>query len=510
MVARRLAHAHDDVRVVHLAEKGRGRALKQVWAHSDADVLVYMDVDLSTDLNALLPLVAPLISGHSDLAIGSRLRHGSRVVRGPKREVISRGYNLLVKGALRTRFSDAQCGFKAIRADVAREVLPLVEDDAWFFDTELLVLAERAGLRIHEVPVDWVDDPDSRVDLARTAYDDLRGIARLGRSLLTGRLPLGEVSERLGRASADAGGGRLGMQLAMFAIVGVGLDAGLRRALPALRGCTGALTANLVALLVTAVGNTAANRRLTFGVRGPRGAVRHQAQGLLVFGVGLAVTSGAHLAAGRRAAPPGVEVVVLTAANLAVTLMRFVAMRLWVFRGVADGLEPDLADLVHDAPFGVAALEAHGAPAYRRRPGTAARDWTRRGARRGRDGRRRASGWRRCRGGSAAPAGCPGAARRRCRGGDRDRAMTSSMRAGWSARSWVSWGSAADAVSAVRSRSEASDTSRPGSVQPKQANGAGAADARPPPPPRPAPRRARDRQPARRARGPARRARPRR
>ena len=178
VIARRLDHTYDDVRVVHLAEKGRGRALKKVWSGSEADVLVYMDVDLSTDLNALLPLVAPLISGHSDLAIGTRLRHGSRVERGPKRELISRGYNLLLRGALRAHFSDAQCGFKAIRADVAREVLPLVEDNAWFFDTELLVLAERAGLRIHEVPVDWVDDPDSRVDIVRTAYDDVRGIAR--------------------------------------------------------------------------------------------------------------------------------------------------------------------------------------------------------------------------------------------------------------------------------------------------------------------------------------------
>jgi glycosyltransferase involved in cell wall biosynthesis len=200
VIARRLAHAHDSVRVVHLAEKGRGRALKRVWTESDADVLVYMDVDLSTDLNALLPLLAPLVSGHSDLAIGTRLRAGSRVTRGPRREVISRGYNLLVRQTLRTRFSDAQCGFKAIRRDVAREVLPLVEDDAWFFDTELLVLAERAGLRIHEVPVDWVDDPDSRVDLLRTAYDDVCGIARLGRNLVAGRIPLADVTERFGRA----------------------------------------------------------------------------------------------------------------------------------------------------------------------------------------------------------------------------------------------------------------------------------------------------------------------
>ena len=332
ILARRLAHAHGDVRVVHLAEKGRGRALKKVWAASDAEVLVYMDVDLSTDLNALLPLVAPLISGHSDLAIGTRLQHGSRVTRGPKREVLSRGYNLLVKGALRTRFSDAQCGFKAIRADVAREVLPLVEDDAWFFDTELLVLAERAGLRIHEVAVDWVDDPDSRVDLARTAYDDVRGILRLGRSLLGGRLPLAEVAERLGRASADAGTGRLGLQVAMFGLVGVASTLAYAVLYLVLRGWTDAWTANALALLLTALGNTAANRRLTFGVRGPRGLVRHHAQGLVVLAVGLTVTSGAlwlvHAADGNH---PGVEVAMLTLANLAVTVMRFVAMRTWMF-----------------------------------------------------------------------------------------------------------------------------------------------------------------------------------
>jgi putative flippase GtrA len=332
VLARRLAHAHRDVRVVHLAEKGRGRALKRVWAGSDADVLVYMDVDLSTDLNALLPLVAPLISGHSDLAIGTRLRHGARVVRGPRREVISRGYNLLVRGALRTRFSDAQCGFKAIRRDVAHEVLPLVQDDAWFFDTELLVLAERVGLRIHEVPVDWVDDPDSRVDIVRTAYDDVRGILRLGRSLLTGRLPLADVAERLGRASADAGAGRLGLQVAMFALVGVVSTAAYGVLYLLLRGWTGALSANALALLLTAIGNTAANRRLTFGVRGARHALRHQAQGLVVLGIGLAVTSSALWgvqAAGSR--NHGVEVAVLTAANLAVTVMRFVAMRAWMF-----------------------------------------------------------------------------------------------------------------------------------------------------------------------------------
>ena len=221
LIARRLSHAHAEVSVVHLAEKGRGRALKRVWSASESDVLVYMDVDLSTDLAALLPLVAPLVSGHSDLAIGSRLSRHARVERGAKRELISRSYNLLLRRTLRARFSDAQCGFKAIRRDAARELLPLVEDNAWFFDTELLVVAERAGLRIHEVPVDWVDDPDSSVDIVRTALDDLRGMARLGRSLVRGTLPLREIGERLGRTSAEAGRGRLGMQVGIFLVIGV-------------------------------------------------------------------------------------------------------------------------------------------------------------------------------------------------------------------------------------------------------------------------------------------------
>jgi glycosyl transferase family 2 len=153
------------VRAVRLERPGRGGALRSVWSSSDAAVLAYMDVDLSTDLNALLPLLAPLVSGHSDVAIGTRLARGSRVVRGMRREVISRGYNLLLHAVLGTGFSDAQCGFKAIRADAARVLLPLTTDTGWFFDTELLVLAERAGLRIHEVPVDWIDDPDSRVKI---------------------------------------------------------------------------------------------------------------------------------------------------------------------------------------------------------------------------------------------------------------------------------------------------------------------------------------------------------
>ncbi|MGK5443577.1 glycosyltransferase [Micromonospora sp. URMC 105] len=332
-VAEALAAELPGVEVRHLAAKGRGRALRDSWSASDAPVLAYLDVDLSTDLAALLPLVAPLISGHSDLAIGTRLARTSRVVRGAKREVISRAYNLLLRGTLAARFSDAQCGFKAIRADVARELLPLVQDTGWFFDTELLVLAQRAGLRIHEVPVDWVDDPDSRVDIVATALADLRGIGRLGRALLTGALPVRQLRAQLGRAPLSAPPARvpvgLPRQLARFAAVGVASTLAYLLLFVATRGMLGAQWANLLALLVTAVANTAANRRLTFGITGRRHAGRHHLQGLLAFGLGLALTSGSLAALHAITAPSRpVELAVLVAANLAATALRFLLLRL--------------------------------------------------------------------------------------------------------------------------------------------------------------------------------------
>jgi putative flippase GtrA len=293
------------VAVLRLERKGRGRALRAAWSASEARVVCYMDVDLSTDLRALLPLVAPLLSGHSDLAIGTRLAHGARVVRGPKRELISRAYNRVLHATLRARFSDAQCGFKAARADALAGLLGAVRDDGWFFDTELLVLAQRRGLRIHEVPVDWIDDPDSRVDIVRTAVEDLRGVARL---------------------AADG-------PVARFLAVGVASTLAFALLFLALRSPLGAAGANAIALALTAIGNTAANRRLTFGVRGRRGLVRHHLGGALVFLLTLGLTMGA-LGVLRGLEPDPVralELAVLVVASTVATITRYVALSTWVF-----------------------------------------------------------------------------------------------------------------------------------------------------------------------------------
>jgi putative flippase GtrA len=304
-IARALGRELRGVAHLRLDEKGRGRALRAAWSATRADVVAYMDVDLSTDLRALMPLVAPLLSGHSDLAIGTRLAGGARVVRGPKRELISRSYNVILRTALRARFSDAQCGFKAVRRAALPGLLDDVRDNAWFFDTELLVLAQRRGLRIHEVPVDWIDDPDSRVDIISTAITDIRGVARLA---LTGPIPR---------------------------FLGIGVLSTLAYAVLflALSGLAGAALANALALALTAVANTAANRAFTFGVRGSDRLVRHHLRGALVFVLTLALTTGALAVLHGLDPRPAraVELTVLVAASVTATITRFVALRSWVF-----------------------------------------------------------------------------------------------------------------------------------------------------------------------------------
>jgi putative flippase GtrA len=335
-IACRLAMELDGVRAVHLAAKGRGLALRVTWLSSNASVVAYMDVDLSTDLDALLPLVAPLLSGHSDLAIGSRLARGARVVRGPKREVMSRGYNLLLRATLRHESSDAQCGFKAMRSDVARTLVPLVEDDGWFFDTELLSLAEHNGLRIHEVPVDWVDDPDSRVHVGSTIAGDLKGVLRMLRRFAAGE---GAMPVDGGVRPGDLRPGLAG-QAVRFAGIGMATTGMFAALFLLLVGPLGPIPADIIALAICAAVNVMANRRVTFYGRGRvggrvgvrAGARRQFLLGLALAAVPIALTVTTVVALGVAGeTSPGAELAALMVVNGAVAVARFEVMRRWVF-----------------------------------------------------------------------------------------------------------------------------------------------------------------------------------
>jgi glycosyltransferase involved in cell wall biosynthesis len=178
-LAQELAEKHPNVASLHIPEKGRGRALKASWLGSAADIVSYMDVDLSTDLAAFPPLIKAIASEGYHIAVGSRLAPASDIRRSLKRHFISRSYNLMIKALFFTRFSDAQCGFKALSRQAVRALVPLVENNDWFFDTELLILAEKAGYPVREIPVRWLEDLDTRVDIRKTVWQDIRGLVRL-------------------------------------------------------------------------------------------------------------------------------------------------------------------------------------------------------------------------------------------------------------------------------------------------------------------------------------------
>ncbi|MDH7515232.1 MAG: glycosyltransferase [Bacteroidota bacterium] len=185
-VSRELASCYDRVRYLRLEQKGRGRALKRSWTESDADICSYMDVDLSTNLESFPPMIDALAHRGYDIGTGSRLMKGANTERSLKREVISRTYNLMIKAMFFTRFSDAQCGFKAVTREVVDILLPVIEDNVWFFDSELLIIGEKCGYRIFDVPVKWIEDLDTRVQIVRTAIDDIKGLFRVRRKFLAG------------------------------------------------------------------------------------------------------------------------------------------------------------------------------------------------------------------------------------------------------------------------------------------------------------------------------------
>jgi putative flippase GtrA len=326
-VASRLAGSIPGVTALHLDRKGRGYALRSAWSSSTAEVVAYMDVDLSTDLGGFLPLVAPLLSGHSDVAIGSRLASGARVVRGPKRELISRAYNFLLKMSLQGHFTDAQCGFKALRRESAQKILPLVQDEEWFFDTELLVAAERLGLRICEVAVDWVDDPDSRVQILPTALKDLRGIWRISH---------GQSRRALRHQSSDADiaiNQVVAAPLLRFAGVGAISTLGYLVLFLACRQFMGLYAANALSLAFCALFNLALHKQLAHNTAGPARHRRFAGAAVGVYVISLTFTTLALLAA-RALAPTSLSVTVLavTAASGVAAVLRFTVLRAWIFK----------------------------------------------------------------------------------------------------------------------------------------------------------------------------------
>jgi len=184
-IAKRLCATMPRVAYEHLDQKGRGRALRQTWMRSNADFVSYMDVDLSTNLKAVPEMMALFEKG-SDVVIGSRIIAGAAITRCWHREILSRGWNFLVGAVFNTRFSDAQCGFKGISRDAKEILVPQCEDNKWFFDTELLVLADKQGFRMHEIAVEWIEDLGSTVHITKTMFDDLRAMIRLRFQLLRG------------------------------------------------------------------------------------------------------------------------------------------------------------------------------------------------------------------------------------------------------------------------------------------------------------------------------------
>ncbi|MFE5034923.1 glycosyltransferase [Streptomyces sp. NPDC056683] len=342
--ARKLADELPGVAVTHLDRKGRGLALRTVSGDSEADIVAYMDVDLSTGLDGLLPLIAPLASGHSDIAIGSRLAPGARTVRGPRREFVSRCYNAIIRLTHGVRFTDAQCGFKAARAKVLGPLLEVTQDDAWFFDTELLLLAEHNGLRIHEVPVDWVEDIDTRVDVVGTASDDLRGLWRMARAKASGAARV-ELARRPAPAAehpdavlATPSTRRtvLSWEVGCFVAIGIASTVGQALLYALLRSWWSPALANLFSLLVLTLLNTEANRRLTFRHTSARAGRAHLGAGVL-FVLGYLVTSFAVVLFKQAdpSASTAAETLVLMAASLVVTAVRFAVLRTAVFRSAA-------------------------------------------------------------------------------------------------------------------------------------------------------------------------------
>lgn len=325
-LATRLAEELPEVRAVRVPIKGRGGAIRHVWSRSEAAVVAYMDVDLSISLDAFAPLVAAVMSGHSDLAIGTRYLQASFVDRSRKRAFFSRSYNYLLRNTLGARFSDAMCGFKAARREVIQALLPAVRDNKWFFDTELLLFAQRRGLRIHEVPVVCIDDPVSSVHVVHDAVDDLVGMARVSRRVVHGaahvELPRKVHLNRLPPPRWWPGPWFTGIWAACTGIYAL--------LFTALHGDLPTLLANALALVLATFLNTAGLRQFSFGVRGAAAVIPHQLDAWADFVIRLVLSTACIvvLHIGWPDLPAAAEVAVVFAAVAVSSLIRVLLLRL--------------------------------------------------------------------------------------------------------------------------------------------------------------------------------------
>lgn len=325
LLAAALAERFAQVGFVSIPAKGKGLAIRTVWEKSTADIVAYMDVDLSTDLNALGALLMPLMTNHSEIAIGTRLSPSSRVERGTKREFISRAYNLLMRVTMNARFSDAHCGFKAVKTPVAQQLLPYLKDNTWFFDAEILLVAERAGYRITEVPVDWVDDPNTKVKVWDTAKRDLVGMWCVKRSFMRGEIPF-ENFQVTPRPGSEAG------KVVRFVVIGI-LTTLVYTLLFWLFSqlLANVFVANFSAMLLAAMINTVWNRSYTFQVDKAEHRLTDHVLGIVVFFVGYGFSSGALLL--LHYFDPHAHTIantaVVTLANFVVTVLKYVSFRIW-------------------------------------------------------------------------------------------------------------------------------------------------------------------------------------
>jgi len=323
-IAAHLSRTLAGVRLCTLGQRGKGLAVRTAWSQSSAEVVAYMDIDLSTGLDALLPLVAPLFSGHSDVSIGTRLARGAEVIRGPKRELISRCYNLMVRVLVHNSFSDACCGFKAMRRETAEVLLPLVIDNAAFFDTEMLVLAERNGMRIHEVPVDWVDTT-SGISVTNSALVDLKGLGRLVREFGRGGgyLPNPDQFRRPVNSS----------EVGRFARVGLFTTLTYLGLFFLLTPVMGVFASNVVDLAICTATNIAAHGRFTFVTHGPI-RLANVLLGWICFFLTSVLLTTLALVIASSVAPGSLigRVVAIMIGTGIASVARFVLLQTWIFR----------------------------------------------------------------------------------------------------------------------------------------------------------------------------------